>query len=190
MLGVSAGDLDQNIAKVLLSIRPSSILEYGSGTGKLGKICQLISFELNNLIAVQKLFNENDALLLNEAGYSEIIDSDIYEFLKNGIRQQYDLIAALDVIEHFMFSDAISIIDYSLYYAKYVLLVWPSRYPQEGNNSFDIHRTSFELKELTDRFDIIYYSQTGFSEMSLSYRYHIALIRGHMNYTSMRPAII
>ena len=34
---------------------------------------------------------------------------------------------------------------------------------------------------LSDKFDVVFYAQSGFAEMNCVHRYHIALLRGHMN---------
>lgn len=188
MLGVSMDLLDKNIAKCLAYIRPKSVLDYGAGHGKLGRMVRQMGIESTEVVALQTLFEPGDRQLLLDAGYTEVIDTDILEYVKRGIPKKYDMISALDVIEHFMWSDAMSIIDYSLYCCDWMLLLWPSRCPQPGTNPLDIHRTSFELHDLTNRFDIIYYSQTGMAEASIAYRYHIALLRGHMNIVAARPA--
>jgi hypothetical protein len=132
--------------------------------------------------AVQKVFSEKDIGLLKSRGYAEVIDADIYEYFKDGFDEAYDMVVALDVIEHFLYSDVISIINFALYRSDYMLMVWPSAHPQNGTyHSFDRHRSSFELRDLTDKFDVVYYSQSGFAEMNCVHRYHIALLRGHMN---------
>jgi hypothetical protein len=100
------------------------------------------------------------------------------------------LIVALDVIEHFLISDVMSIINFSLYRANFLLLVWPSAHPQTAvTHPFDRHRSSFELKDLSEKFDVVFYSQTGFAQMHYLHRYHIALIRGFMNPGVLPPVI-
>lgn len=187
MLGSSASHLNVNIAKCLAHVDPKTILEYGCGQGKLGSICQTIGLKLDRLDAVQKLFHEDDMALLSSRGYSHVFDEEIYAYVKQGIGQHYNVIAALDVIEHFMYGEAISIIDSSLYRCDYFLMVWPSKYPQQTENPFETHRTSFELREIANRFDVVYYALTGLAELSVSYKMHIALLRGHMNFFTKPP---
>lgn len=189
MLGVSAQDLNNNIARCLLAIGPSKILEYGCGTGKLGVICQALGMQLEKLEAVQTLFQDTDREVLHSRGYTHINDAEIYSYIKGGIKEHYDVIAALDVIEHFMYGDAISIIDYSLYRCNYFLMVWPSRFPIENPNPLETHRTSFDLRDITNRFDVCYYSTASFSDTIHSHRLHIALLRGHNNF-ALLPSVI
>jgi hypothetical protein len=188
-LGESAGDLNIPLAKCLLRLKPSSVLEYGAGRGKLGTICNQLSITPKRLVTIQKLFANGDEALLRSAGYTEIIDNDIMDIIKCGIKESFDLIVALDVIEHFLYSDAMSIIDYSLYRCNHFLMVWPTKYPQNSDNTFEIHRTSFELREIANKFDLVYYNQTGFTETTSFYMYHICLLRGHMNHSPLRPPV-
>ncbi len=188
-LGISDGRLNVAIAKCLLGLKPERILEYGCGSGKLAHICQAITMRPLVLKAVQKLFTDEDIYKLRSIGYTDIADDDVLEYVKNKINEKYNLIVAMDVLEHFMYGDAISIIDCSLYYCDWFLVVWPSHYPQYSTNQFDRHRSSFELKDLSNRFDVIHYTQTGLSTISSIYRFHLAVIRGHQNLSVLTPPL-
>jgi hypothetical protein len=190
MLGNSSSAFDSCIAQVVNLIKPQQILELGCGQGKFGEILRRGGHQFEQLRAVQKLFLSDEREYLIGMGYQEIIDRDIFEYYREGFDENYNLIVALDVIEHFLLSDVMSIIDFSLYRADYMLLVWPSAHPQSAvTNSFDRHRASFELKDLTGKFDVVFYSQTGFAQMHYQHRYHIALLRGVMNTKVFPPYI-
>lgn len=183
MLGTSINNLDGKIGEVIRALQPKSILEYGCGQGKLAKLCKV-----KRLDAVQKLFAPDDLGKLLALGYKAIVDADIKDYLAKGIPRQYDMIAALDVLEHFYLGEALGIIDYSLYNCDYFLAVWPSRLPQNigheaTHNAYDLHRSSFELRDLA-RFDVVYYTQASLEPPSL---YHLAVLRGHMNQSNGRP---
>jgi len=190
MLGNSSSIFDLCITQVVNLIKPQSILELGCGQGKFGGLLRQAGHHSTQLKAVQKIFSSSEPEYLRSKGYQEIIDRDILEYYREGFDENYSIIVALDVIEHFLLSDVISIINFSLYRADYMLLVWPSAHPQTAvSNPFDRHRSSFELKELTDRFDVVFYSQTGFAQMHYQHRYHIALLRGWMNANVLPPFI-
>ena len=190
MLGSSSSIFDLCINQVVNLIKPQNILELGCGQGKFGGLLKQSGHQSAQLKAVQKVFSSDEPEYLRGLGYQEIIDRDILEYYREGFDENYNLIVALDVIEHFLLSDVISIINFSLYRADYMLLVWPSAHPQSAvTNPFDRHRASFELKDLTDRFDVVFYSQTGFAQMHYQHRYHIALLRGCMNSNVLPPFI-
>lgn len=180
MLGSSSSMFDGCIKSLVQISGSMNVLELGCGQGKFGKLigCQANSIQL---CAVQKIFTPDDVPKLNSLGYKKVFDSDILEFFKTGFDDTYDLIVALDVIEHFLYSDVISIINFALYRADYMLLVWPSAHPQNAvHHEFDRHRASFELKDLSEKFDIVFYSQSGFAQSNCVHRYYIVLLRGHI----------
>jgi SAM-dependent methyltransferase len=182
MLGTSANDFDQYLAQILRLAQPQRILELGCGQGKFGKMLQINGVTPSKLVAVQKIFSDADIGLLQGIGYQNIVDVDILEYFRGGFDEQYDMVVALDVIEHFLYSDILSIINFALYRSDYMLLAWPSAHPQFAETSpFDRHRASFELRDLSDRFDVVLYAQTGFAQMNCVHRYHVALLRGFMN---------
>lgn len=188
MLGSSSTVFDSYIARVVNLIKPQSVLELGCGQGKFGGLIGQIGQPSVQLIAVQKIFSSGEPEYLKSKGYQEIIDRDILDYYREGFDENYNLIVALDVIEHFMLSDVMSIINFSLYRSDYMLLIWPSAHPQSAvSNTFDRHRASFELKDLTEKFDVVLYSQTGFAQMHYLHRYHVALIRGFMNPNVLPP---
>jgi hypothetical protein len=190
MLGNSSTIFDSCISQVVNLIKPQSILELGCGQGKFGGLLMQGDYQSAQLKAVQKVFSSGEPDYLRTKGYQEIIDKDILAYFREGFDENYNLIVALDVIEHFLLSDVISIINFALYRADYMLLVWPSAHPQSAvTNPFDRHRSSFELKDLTDRFDVVFYSQTGFAQMHYQHRYHIAVLRGCMNANVLPPFI-
>jgi len=188
MLGSSSSKFDNCIQQVVTMTGAKRILELGCGQGKFGKLIRQHG-DAVSLRAVQKIFKTEDEETLKAIGYEKIIDADIMDYFKVGFDETYDLVVALDVIEHFLYSDIISIINFALYRADYMLLVWPSAHPQDGvNHAFDRHRASFELRDLTNKFDVVFYAQSGFAELNCVHRYHIVLLRGHMN-VKVLPAL-
>jgi hypothetical protein len=182
MLGSSSSHFDNCISDLIGLVKPERILELGCGRGKFGNLLKKAGFAPSYLATVQKMFSQTDSQDLRAIGYHEIVDADIMDYFRTGFDEQYDMVAALDVIEHFLLSDVMSIINFSLYRADYLLLVWPSAHPQAADTSpFDRHRASFELRDLSDRFDVVFYAQTGFAQMHVVHRYHVALLRGFMN---------
>ena len=196
MLGISGNQLNNNIARCIVQLKPSTVLEYGCGRGKFAMIAQAVHHRFSKLESIQKLFTPTDAVELANVGYTKIYDTDILDYLNTVPLERYELMVAIDVIEHFMHGDAFSIIDYSLYYCDHFLLVWPSRNLQVTPALYDIHRTSFELRDLANRFDVAYYSYSVLEDnhpdpniiCHPESKYHIALLRGHVN-SKNRPLI-
>lgn len=187
MLGTSSTLFDDTIRQVIGLAAPASVLELGCGQGKFGTILREARPD-TRLSAVQKMFSAEDEATLKSRGYQHVFDRDIMDYYREGFDERYDLIVALDVIEHFLYSDILSIVNFSLYRADYMLLVWPSDHPQDAvTNPFDRHRASFGLRELSQSFDVVFYSQTGFAQMHYQHRYHCALLRGFLNHKVLPP---
>lgn len=188
MLGNSSNLLDSSLRRILKVVQPARILELGCGEGKFGQMLRDMNLIPGRFVAVQRLFTEDDHLRLRDIGYQEIINADLLEHFRAGFDESFDMVVALDVIEHFLYSDVLSIINFALYRSDYMLLVWPSAHPQAAvTHSFDRHRSSFELRDLSRHFDVVHYSQTGFAQLNCVHRYHIALLRGHLNLNVLPP---
>jgi len=189
MLGTSHPVFDQNIVNIVRSIRPSSILDLGCGQGKLGRLIHK-SYEasddaMNNvtLSGVNPLFNKiEDKIMLESIGYNNVFDMTIEQFCEEYIDSRYDLICALDVLEHLPRSKYFDVLDQLLYRCDYFLIVWPTSHPQNGSvNTYDAHRSSIKLREIASNFEIITYLSTGFHQLSCIHGYNLCLCRGHMN---------
>lgn len=189
MLGSSSSLFDACIRQVIAKLQPTVVLELGCGQGKFAGILRE-QVPTARIKAVQKIFSERDVEQLRGRGYEEVIDRDIMEYFRDGFDEQYNMIVALDVIEHFLYSDILSIINFSLYRADYMLLVWPSEHPQSAtSNPFDRHRASFDLSDLVSKFDVVFYTQTGFAQLHFVHRYHVVLLRGFMNVNVFPPLL-
>lgn len=192
MLGTSSNLFDAGIVQLLRQLKPGRVMELGCGRGKFADLCRTAMPQSPPaMVAVQRLFAEDERAMLASSGYAEVIDRDILEYFREGFDERYDLIAALDVIEHFLLHDALSIIGFALYRCDYLLLVWPTSHPQDAQTcAFDRHRYSFTLRELTSHFDVVHYQQTGFAQAHFQHAYHLALLRGYMNHRNPAPIVL
>ena len=191
MLGTSSQAFDRTITHILSKLRPQRVIELGCGQGKLGRLLSQNNILPNDyLIGVQPLGEDSDADILRSHGYTQIINQSINNFLKSHVDTSADMYIAMDVLEHLPFSEMISTVDQLLYHCELMLIIHPSKHPQNaGGNLFDAHRTSFELIDLASRFEVVYYNLTGFAQISSVHRYHFTLLRGHMNLKTV-PALI
>jgi hypothetical protein len=181
MLGGSSNLFDASIARLMLAINPQTVLDVGAGQGKIGIIGSNV-IPSARFTALQRLFSVNDRDALERANYSRVIDEEIVAFISQGFDDHYSLATICDVVEHFMYSDAISVLKFLAYRCDWILVVWPSKHPQSASTTpFDRHRFSMSPFELFHHFDVVRYEQTGFAQVPFVHSYHLALIRGDMN---------
>jgi hypothetical protein len=184
MLGTSSNLFNESIVRAIRAISPKTILDVGAGSGKIAELAHRADPSIQ-LTALQKSFQPSDTATLYAAGYTTVIDEDISEYLKLGFDQTFDLITVCDVIEHFLFGDAIGYLKFLSYRSSYLLVVWPEAHPQiMMNHTFDRHRCSFSARELASHFEFVRYEQTGFAKISAVHVYHFAIVRGVGNLTT------
>lgn len=114
----------------------------------------------------------------------------IEDYLREHVDTETDMFVAMDVFEHLKYAEMISAIDQLLYNCNLLLLIHPSKHPQKAiGNHFKAHRTSFELQDIVNKFEVLFYNLTGFAQISSVHRYHFTLIRGHMNLKTYPPIV-
>lgn len=191
ILGTSPDVFNNTFLHLVRCLRPSYIIEFGIGQGKLGNLLlQSNLLPQDGLIGVQPLSSPSELSLLKSRGYNSVLDTTITRYLDEHIDLQADMFIAADVFEHLPFSEMVSALDQLLYRCNLFLLIHPSKHPQKAKgNTFNAHRTSFELLDLCSRFEVIYYNLTGFAQISSIHRYHFTLLRGHMNLKTYPPLL-
>jgi hypothetical protein len=147
------------ISSHICKINPNSVLDVGVGSGKYGNIIKSIlpSANVEGIEPTQKYIDEYK---LNEV-YNNIHCTTIQEFAKNNPRNRYNAVIFGDVLEHFFRSEAIDYIDYFLYRSDWVFALWPTFMPQDDamDNSYEIHKSNFNLIDLSTKFDIHHYEK-------------------------------
>lgn len=190
ILGGSSNLFDNNIESILQKIKPELTIELGCGAGKLGMLHtkalktdpQTNASAEYKLVGIQPGVTEGDLRLLAQRGYDQIVSLSIQDYCDNYIDTNCSLFVAIDVLEHLPRHMIFSVIDQLLYHCQYFLIIWPSKHPQNANgNTFDAHRSSFSLSDIATQFTILTYLETGFAQISSWHRYHLILVRGHMN---------
>ena len=140
-------------------INPQSILDVGAGAGKYGKILKSIYPECK-IDAVEPTQKYIDDYNLNDV-YSNVYCKTIREFAISNPTNRYNAVIFGDVLEHFFRSEAIDYIDYFLYRSDWVFALWPTFMPQDDamGNSYEIHKSNFNLIDLSTKFDIHHYEK-------------------------------
>jgi hypothetical protein len=143
----------------ICKINPLSVLDVGAGAGKYGRFIRTLLPETSRE-AIEPTQKYIDEYKLGEV-YNNVHCTTIKEFAKNNPRNRYNVVIFGDVLEHFFRSEAIDYIDYFLYRSDWVFALWPTFMPQDDamDNSYEIHKSNFNLIDLAAKFDIHHYEK-------------------------------
>jgi hypothetical protein len=126
-------------AQIIRALAPRTCLDLGAGAGKYGKIvrrecpaCRLAAIESHR---------DN----ITRFGLGEIYDAvqcvDVMSLFDSALEAEYDLVVAGDLIEHLRKSDGLDLLNFLVYRAAFILLVYPTRFIQGavGGNRREAH---------------------------------------------------
>lgn len=177
MGGESNQTFDKELVQDLVSqVQPNSCFDVGIGDGKMMKLvkgvfpeCTVIGFEV--FLANIKPEEYNGA-------YDSIQHTDFYKWIENNNDWEVDLIVFGDVLEHFMKSKVIDILDLCRTRCKWIIAKIPLNYKQHSiyGNLYEGHLSEISLQDL-DHLNIVHYLKKEIDEWSMTYY----LIRGGLN---------
>ena len=155
----SSDTFNSLLSNHIIKINPQSVLDVGAGAGKYGNIIKSI-LPNSNVEAIEPTQKYIDDYKLNDI-YGKVHCCNVQDFAKNNPRNRYNAVIFGDVLEHFFRSEAIDYIDYFLYRSDWVFALWPTFMPQDDamDNSYEIHKSNFNLIDLATKFDIHHYEK-------------------------------
>lgn len=144
------------IVELIYFLKPKKILDIGIGYGKYG----FLSREYLEIWGEIENYNKNEVIINGLEAYKDYlteIHQKIYDniFIGNAldvlpeIKEKYDLILLIDVIEHFEYNDGIKILKECFRISNNVIVSTPKDiYIQEDvfNNPFEVHKFQWEKK--------------------------------------------
>jgi hypothetical protein len=155
----SSNTFDKVLKEHLLKINPSQILDVGAGAGKNYQIIKQ-ACPNSTIDAIEPTQSYIEQYNLNQL-YNKVYHKTLEEFCKENPGNKYNTVLFGDVLEHFFRSEAIDYIDYFLYRSDWVIAIWPTFMPQDDyeGNHYEIHKSNFNLIDLSQKFDIHYYKK-------------------------------
>lgn len=143
---------------LIISVKPFSVLDVGSGFGKYGVLCReylelwdgRYEYEFLRRIDGVEVF-ENYITPLHKYIYNNIYTENIIN-LVNNLDYSYDLVLLIDVLEHFSKEEGISLLNNLLKKNKGILVSTPKKpSPQQDvfGNAFEIHKSLWKKGELS-----------------------------------------
>jgi trans-aconitate methyltransferase len=169
---------------LLQKVNPTNLLDVGPGWGRMG---HLTKSSLPNCIcdAVEVDSSYIEQYNLRQI-YSEVYNDDIKNFCLKNSQMRYDIVLFNDILEHLFRSEALDVLDFILYRAKYIIVQWPNDYLQdtwEGHES-EVHKSNFTLRDfLNHSFDVLKYRKKYYNEAGVSLNY--CVLRGYKNQTDI-----
>lgn len=121
-------------AALIRAVAPRTCLDLGAGAGKYGKLVRRECPECR-LRAVES-HPDSVARFGLEAIYDAVECADVMSLFDTAIEAAYDLVVAGDLIEHLRKSDGLDLLNFLVYRAAFILLVYPTRFIQgvvDGN---------------------------------------------------------
>lgn len=153
-------------------------LDIGAGAGKYGNY-----LKNNHIIcdAVEPTLQYINDYNLSSI-YRNVYNQELHEYIKNNSSNRYNITIFGDIIEHLFLTEAIDVIDYFCYRSNWIILIFPTKLPQDAshNNDYEIHKCNLTLADL-NRFDVVYYLRNGGWEVGGENRceFHYCVIRGY-----------
>jgi hypothetical protein len=130
---------DEVIRRALELIAPRSVVDFGAGAGKYGRMARAASPQA--VLSAVEVDPDTVAGHGLPAVYDEIIAADASRLITEHPLRRWDVAILGDVIEHLKKSDGIDLLNWLTYRAAYTLVVTPEAMPMhrdpwwEGHNS-------------------------------------------------------
>lgn len=153
----SSNTFDDVLIDHIYRLNPKTVLDIGAGAGKNGFIIKRANKDIiiDGLEPTEKYIKDYGL----ESIYDNVYQKDMFSFTKENSSKRYDLVILGDVLEHLFRTEVIDYLDYFSYRAKWIVAIWPTNMQQDDahSNHFEIHKSNFLLKDLSNYFNVIYY---------------------------------
>jgi len=141
--GNSLNILDDCVISQIIKINPSTIVDFGAGSGKYGKIIRKIYKNKKKEIFAVEGFKPTVDFLKSENIYDSVHHSLIQDWVKNN-KKSYDLAIFGDVLEHLQRREIYKVLNSALKHFNNIILTVPLMNIHQGiigGNKLEIHRS-------------------------------------------------
>jgi len=153
--GKSSHILDQYIKQQIKKIQPKTVVDFGAGKGKYGRMIRNLFKNKVNITAVE-IYPPSIRFIKQQKIYDNVNKSDLINWL-NKNDDYYDLAIFGDVLEHLTNREIYHALDLSLKRFNNILIQCPEGIYHQGmvgGNKSEIHRTTIH-KNFFDRYLIL-----------------------------------
>jgi len=151
------------IMNAVARIAPQSVLDVGCGYGKYGMLCrEYIELWLQKEPRIDAIDVFRPYIKqLQRAIYDDIYMGEAIKQLKKMDSKSYDLVLAIDILEHFTKEDGLEFIKELRRVGKHVLISTPKRVKEQGDifgNEYETHRSQWNslMIDNTNQSTVIY----------------------------------
>jgi SAM-dependent methyltransferase len=123
----SSGLFDLDVERFIRAAQPRAVLDVGAGSGKYGVLVRRVSPQ-THLTAIEIDLEYVERFKLREI-YDDVLVSDV-ETLMRDVDGEFDIVILGDVIEHLRKSVGIDLLNFLIYRARRILVIFPLRYRQ------------------------------------------------------------
>lgn len=133
-------------------LKPHSILDVGCGNGKYGFLCHEVLHFWKGITPTIDAIEGHPGYIgpVQRDIYNEIYMAEALTTLRAMPSSSYDLILAIEVLEHFQKNDGIDLLRHFRRVSKNVILSCPKRTAPQGaiaGNEYEVHRSQWHLKD-------------------------------------------
>ena len=161
---VSSNLLDGTVKNDIESLKPKRIFDVGVGYGKMGKIIRSLNYdcEITGFEFYKQHIEENEQEI--NKNYDKIIIGDFYDWLKENVDWDVDLIIFGDSLEHSFKSIALDMVDMCEYRTKWLMMTIPLDYWNVNHEKWPRKEAHISNLKMTDfvHYNIIHYLKVDF----------------------------
>ena len=142
------------IMSAVMQIKPKSVLDIGCGNGKYGFLVQeymryWMGIEEPHIDAIE-IFDPYLGIAQSMI-YKKIIQHDALEALWQMEDKEYDLILAVDILEHYEINEGALMLDEMKRVGKNIIVCTPIKVSNQGavfGNEYETHRSQWEADDI------------------------------------------
>ena len=168
----SYGEFDYWVGTLIDLLQPATVLDIGPGAGKYGRIIRARASQstfTTHLTAIEIDASYVDTYKLRDI-YDVVTIDDAISLLK-APRCRYDLVMIGDCIEHMRKSSAVDLLNFLIYRAGYICVIYPDRFVQDDvdGHAAEAHISTWSQADFA-AWDVVHHSRNGM---------HMFLIKGY-----------
>jgi 2-polyprenyl-3-methyl-5-hydroxy-6-metoxy-1,4-benzoquinol methylase len=137
----------------IIGLRPTSVLDIGTGYGKWGWLCREYLDDFAGRMRIDGVEAFRDYVHRSPAAhvYDLLLTIEFPGPMDGALADDYDLVLMIDVLEHYTRADGERALQAALQRSPQVLISTPLNFPQGAvnGNEFEVHRSEWRPEDLT-----------------------------------------